>query len=201
MITLIICVRRAAHVSHEFFETYWRGTHGPLVASETDFTRHIHSYRQFHLLGGSAGVATGQPDFDGIALLSFESAEAMAAAFAEPRFLSMLEPDTVNFGNLPESAQYIVETVASGEPERRHGKVAIFVFPGAGAKVAPAGSKPISVTHFRSRSEFGDAQEESVEIMMSSFDDDRDAAAALSGLSANALDGSLVVAAREHVFF
>lgn len=134
MITLIICVRRAAHVSHEYFETYWRDVHGPLVVSVTEFTRHLLSYRQFHLIncknGASRNIA-GEPwlDFDGIAILSFTDEAAMQAAFAEPRFLNVLEADTLNFGDLANSPFFNCATTDQEEGlPSRHGGVTLFEF-------------------------------------------------------------------------
>jgi hypothetical protein len=132
MITLIICVRRATHVTHEYFETYWRDSHGPLVASVSEFTRHLRSYRQFHLIDYKPAIESEPSSgFDGIAILSFADAEAMQAAFQEPRFLSLLEPDTYNFGDLAHSPQFVVCADGSEEPaSSRHGHIAVFEFAG-----------------------------------------------------------------------
>ena len=138
MITLIICVRRAAHVTHGYFETYWRDHHGPLVTSVTEFTRHLRAYRQFHLIDcHELSNTTGDPwhGFDGIALLSFESAQAMQAAFQEPRFLSVLEPDTLNFGDLANSPRFLVSADDTEDPPRsRHGNITVFEFAGPGTR-------------------------------------------------------------------
>lgn len=141
MITLIICVRRAAHVTHEHFETYWRDHHGPLVTSVTEFTRHLRAYRQFHLIDCPrlSNQNTGDPwhGFDGIALLSFENTPAMQAAFQEPRFLSVLEPDTLNFGDLPNSPRFLATADGTEDPPRsRHGNITVFEF--AGPRATPA---------------------------------------------------------------
>ena len=139
MITLIICVRRAAHVTHEYFESYWRDHHGPLVLGVPEFTRHIRSYRQFHLIDYHNHADDSEPSrrFDGVAILSFESAEVMQTAFQEPRFLSVLEPDTYNFGDLAHSPQFIVTCADSSEQAASfHGSITVFEF--AGPTTTPA---------------------------------------------------------------
>jgi uncharacterized protein (TIGR02118 family) len=132
MTTLIICVRRATHVTHEYFEAYWRDSHGPLVTSVSEFTRHLRSYRQFHLIDYKPAMESEPAsEFDGIAVLSFEDAEAMQAAFQEPRFLNVLAPDTYNFADLEHSPQFVV--CADGSQEQatsRHGSITVFEFAG-----------------------------------------------------------------------
>jgi hypothetical protein len=150
MISLIVCGRRAAHVDHEYFSAHWRDVHGPLVLSVTEFTRHVRSYRQYHVQGGG--------DFDGVALLSFADADALTAAFSEPRFLSVLEPDTENFLDMANSQQIVaIAENLQGLPSQNPGAATLFEFAEPGVVPVldawarePGKLKTIGVGHYSS---------------------------------------------------
>ncbi|MEW5688348.1 MAG: EthD domain-containing protein [Pseudomonadota bacterium] len=81
MIKLTFCLVRLPHLTREAFQTYWRETHGPLVASVAETLR-IRRYVQLHSLTPevSAGIrdSRGAPqEYDGVAELWFDSLEAM----------------------------------------------------------------------------------------------------------------------------
>ena len=98
MVKLIICATRKAGMTQEEFATYWREQHGPLVKSVTEFSRHVRKYVQCHLTATAVpfGIA-GQ--YDGVAELWFDSVEAAAAAFAEPKYLEIIRPDELKFAD------------------------------------------------------------------------------------------------------
>lgn len=82
MIKLTFCLVRRAEFSRDAFQTYWRETHAPLVASVREALR-IRRYVQTHSLpdDASEGLRTlrGGPDsYDGVAQLWWESLEDMA---------------------------------------------------------------------------------------------------------------------------
>ena len=112
--TLVVCIKRRPGMSHADFSTYWRERHGPLLAGCTDFTRHLRSYVQHHFVAGSSPVAAmfGVPgDYDGVAVLTFPNADAIARAFAEPRYLADVRPDEPNFVDLDHSLSFVTEPV------------------------------------------------------------------------------------------
>ena len=84
MIKLTFCLVRLPHLTRDDFQTYWRETHAPLVASVQDVLR-IRRYVQMHSLPleASAGIreTRGGPEgYDGVAELWWDSFEDMASA-------------------------------------------------------------------------------------------------------------------------
>jgi hypothetical protein len=168
MITMIIALKRAAHVTHDFFATSWEDGHGPLVMTLPEFTQYLLSYRQFFLvdydtqvsaIGWGGGAA---PDFDGVALLSFADAESMRTGFAQPRFQSIAAPDADRFADIPGSASYLTRTISSSElPASHNGGISLFEFADSGVtpmlkdwvENASEELKPISVDQYQSLAE------------------------------------------------
>jgi len=111
MIKLMINVVRKAGMSHEEFADYWRNTHGPLVKSVPEFTRHIRKYVQCHLAAGSNPLGAGGV-FDGVAELWFDSAADMERSFSEPRYLEIVRPDELKFAELSKCVSLITEEVS-----------------------------------------------------------------------------------------
>lgn len=107
--SLIVFIRRRPGMTRVEFSTYWRDAHGPLLSACTDFSRHIIRYEQFHAsdeadLGAMFGVSG---DYDGVAVITFASPQAMTAAFAEPAYLSDVRPDEPNFVDLDNCLSFI----------------------------------------------------------------------------------------------
>lgn len=96
MIDVILCVRRRADLSPEEFHRYWREEHAALVTSHAQ-TLGIRSYIQHHTLDtGLEPIIQGgrgcPPDvYDGVAVISFDSLDEMAAMGAEPAALAAAE--------------------------------------------------------------------------------------------------------------
>lgn len=87
MIKLTFCLRRLPHLSREQFQTYWREQHAPLVAKHAK-TLGVLRYVQLHTghdaLNAGIAASRGAPaEYDGVAELWFESAQAMAANSSE----------------------------------------------------------------------------------------------------------------------
>jgi uncharacterized protein (TIGR02118 family) len=108
MVKLIICATRKPGMSHEEFSKYWRETHGPLVKSVTEFSRHIRRYVQCHLVNTAVpfGIAG---EYDGIAELWFDSVESAAAAFQEPKYLEIIRADERKFADLDKCISFMTE--------------------------------------------------------------------------------------------
>ena len=108
MVKLIICAARKPGIAHEEFSAYWREKHGPLVKSVTEFSRHVRKYVQCHLK--QTAVPFGIPGaYDGVAELWFDSAEAAAAAFREPKYLEIIRPDELKFADPQKCISFVTE--------------------------------------------------------------------------------------------
>ncbi|MGO9344081.1 MAG: EthD domain-containing protein [Acidimicrobiales bacterium] len=96
MIDVVLCIRRRDELSPEEFRRYWRDEHAPLVASHAEILG-IRSYVQHHtLVTGLESIVQddrGCPSdvYDGVAVISFESLDDMAAKGAEPAALAAAE--------------------------------------------------------------------------------------------------------------
>jgi NAD(P)-dependent dehydrogenase (short-subunit alcohol dehydrogenase family) len=110
MTTLIVCIKRKPELSQEAFARHWQETHAPLLKACTDFSRHLNSYKQYITVGSDSPVSklfgvTG--DFDGVSVLEFKSAAAMALAFEEPAYLAEVQPDERNFVDVKNCQSFI----------------------------------------------------------------------------------------------
>lgn len=106
MTTLIVCIRRKPGLTPQEFSTYWRERHGPLIQNCPDFKRHLASYVQYHAADGNSEIARMfgvSGEYDGVAVLTFHSEEALRQAFAEPAYLAQIRPDEPNFVDLDHS--------------------------------------------------------------------------------------------------
>jgi uncharacterized protein (TIGR02118 family) len=88
MIKLTFCLRRLPHLSRDAFQSYWFGTHAPLVRSHAIALR-IRSYVQLHTattpLNELLRVSRGGPEeYDGVAELWWDSIEDLTAAMSTP---------------------------------------------------------------------------------------------------------------------
>lgn len=89
MITIAFLLRRRADVEAAEFHRYWREQHGPLVQSFADALG-IRRYVQLHSLDPAFSDAlrqsrdTEDTHYDGVALVSFDSLDALGAATTTP---------------------------------------------------------------------------------------------------------------------
>ena len=88
VIKLTFCLHRLPDLSRAEFQTYWRNTHAPLVASHAA-TLNIRRYVQTHALSHKADQAVAGPRgapqaYDGIAELWFDSWDSFFAAGQNP---------------------------------------------------------------------------------------------------------------------
>ncbi len=110
MIKLTFCLVRLPHLSREQFQDYWWNTHGPLVASVREVLR-IRRYVQLHSWPEAEQEAARRSrnapaEFDGVAQLWWDSADALAASGTDPRApeaAAMLLEDERRFIDLPRS--------------------------------------------------------------------------------------------------
>jgi uncharacterized protein (TIGR02118 family) len=110
MIKLTFCLMRLPHLTREAFQRYWFDTHGPLVASVAE-TLQIRRYVQLHSLPPEASAPIrasrdAPAEFDGVALLWFDSLEAVNENGRRPEAqaaAAMLLEDERTFIDLPRS--------------------------------------------------------------------------------------------------
>jgi uncharacterized protein (TIGR02118 family) len=102
MVKLIICVKRKTGMTRKEFDAYWQNQHGPLVKSVPEFMRHVRKYVQCHIVENSVplGVAA-----------SYDSAEEIAQAFNEPRYLEIIRPDEHKFAELADCISFVTQEV------------------------------------------------------------------------------------------
>jgi uncharacterized protein (TIGR02118 family) len=87
MIVITFLLRRRQELSAEEFHRYWREQHGPLVQRHAEALG-IRRYVQLHTTDSALGAAIAQgrgcepADYDGIALVWFDSEDAIVARAA-----------------------------------------------------------------------------------------------------------------------
>ena len=121
MIKLVFCLRRKPGLTREEFQSYWRGTHAPLVKQHAE-TLGIRRYVQCHSLGteadapiraARAGSLDAAPEiYDGVAELWFDSLEQLAAQAGNPDAVAagkILLEDEAKFIDLANSPLWFSE--------------------------------------------------------------------------------------------
>lgn len=93
IVRTVALLGRKKGMTFQEFDDYWRDVHGPLAAKLPGVVRYI----QRHIV---PNPETGEPDngfgIDGLAVLEYESAEAMEACWASPAGVEALD-DVPNF--------------------------------------------------------------------------------------------------------
>ena len=110
MIKLTFCLYRLPHLTRAQFQTYWRETHGPLVASVQEVLR-IRRYVQTHSMPEEMEtevrrVRGGPPGYDGVAELWWDAMDDLAITSSDPAAIEaarMLLDDERTFIDLPRS--------------------------------------------------------------------------------------------------
>jgi uncharacterized protein (TIGR02118 family) len=110
VVKLIICVKRKEGITRKEFDAYWQDQHGPLVKSIPEFMQHVRKYVQCHIAENSVPLGAAAP-YDGVAELWFDSAEEIARAFDEPRYLEIIRPDEHKFADLAGCISFVTQEV------------------------------------------------------------------------------------------
>jgi uncharacterized protein (TIGR02118 family) len=88
MMKLVFCLRRLPHLSRDEFQRYWMERHGPLVRSHAatlGIRRYVQTHTLSHPLNAALQASRGGPEeYDGVAELWWDSADALAAATSTP---------------------------------------------------------------------------------------------------------------------
>jgi uncharacterized protein (TIGR02118 family) len=116
VIKLVFCLRRKDGLSREEFQTYWRQTHAPLVASVAE-TLNIRRYVQVHTADTPMNAAIrasrqGPEEYDGVAELWWDSFESLAepgATEAGQQAGALLLEDERRFIDLEHSPLFFAE--------------------------------------------------------------------------------------------
>ncbi len=116
MVKFIGFLKRKPGMTPEEFRRYWKEEHGPLVKGLPEFFRYVRRYVQSHPLENQgAGFSGIIAPFDGFAELWFDSLEDVGRAFAEPRYLEIIQPDEPKFLDLRNCRFAVVEEVSMHE--------------------------------------------------------------------------------------
>ncbi len=119
LIKLSVVIKRRDGMSFEAFDHYWNHTHGGIVTSVPEFTRHVRRYVQSHLVTEYTGAGDtskltsqwGKAAYDGIAEIWFDSITDMVAAFNEPQFMKTIAPDDEKFVGAVETQLFTLKEV------------------------------------------------------------------------------------------
>jgi uncharacterized protein (TIGR02118 family) len=110
MLSVIVQVKRAPHLSRDEFLHYWRDRHATLVTSVPEFMRYVRRYSQYHPMAeANEAFFGGQSEYDGTAILWFDSLDDVSAAFNDPTYLSVIKPDEETFVDLDNCSSTVVE--------------------------------------------------------------------------------------------
>ena len=112
-IKLFAFIRRAPEMSPADFHTFWRDTHAAHIAGTPELRRHIRRYELNHRLADDyarepQGVEMASGDYDGVAVMWFDSLPDLAAFNTEPGFAEWRAQDAPQF-RAPEIASVITE--------------------------------------------------------------------------------------------
>jgi uncharacterized protein (TIGR02118 family) len=115
MIVITFLLRRAPGMTADEFHRYWRQRHGPLVAGHAAVLG-IRRYSQLHTTASPMGAPIAESrgcepaDYDGIALVWFDSEESLAASASTPEGVTAaaaLLEDERRFLDLPRCQLWI----------------------------------------------------------------------------------------------
>jgi uncharacterized protein (TIGR02118 family) len=110
MVKLIICAKRKPGMTWKEFDAYRQNQHGPLVKSVPEFMRHVRKYVQCHVVESSVPLGAAAP-YDGVAELWFDSAEEIARAFSEPKYLEIIRADEHKFADLAGCISFVTQEI------------------------------------------------------------------------------------------
>jgi uncharacterized protein (TIGR02118 family) len=86
-------VKKRADLSYDEFKAYWKDVHAPIAAKMPGVTKYLQNHT---IVVDGAGSTGGEPGYDGIVFLEFESKEAHDAAWETPEGVATLA-DVPNF--------------------------------------------------------------------------------------------------------
>ena len=116
MVKFVMCLTRHPEMTREEFKHYWKKKHGPFFMGNAE-AMGAKKYVQSHTLDTplNEGLRTSRgmlPEYDGVAEVWFESAEALMAGMSSPegqKLGAALLEDEKNFIDHSKSSAFIVE--------------------------------------------------------------------------------------------
>jgi uncharacterized protein (TIGR02118 family) len=102
MIKVVYCITKKANMSHDEFFHYWKNIHGPIGSRIPGLQKLVQSHRR--VIPGD----NYQPDYDGMAELWFDNAEALLEARQSPEWKASSE-DEANFIDHSKVAYFVSE--------------------------------------------------------------------------------------------
>jgi len=102
MVKLVHCITKRKGMPDEEFSHYWKDVHGPIGARIPGLRKLVQSHRI--IVPGDEH----QPDYDGLAELWFDNAEALLAARQSPEWKASTE-DEANFIDHSKVAYFVSE--------------------------------------------------------------------------------------------
>ncbi|HBX78201.1 MAG TPA: hypothetical protein DEG43_11170 [Acidimicrobiaceae bacterium] len=91
MIRLTATLFRNPELTHQEFLEHWMGSHGPLIASLPNLSKHIVRYEQHPRAGD--GPLFGTEGCDGVTVQWFESEAGFLGFLSEPDYQTYIAPD------------------------------------------------------------------------------------------------------------
>jgi hypothetical protein len=133
MVKLIEVIGRRADWTHSDFVEYQMTTHLEIVQRVPEFLKPVRGYMQNHLFIDRSELApiTGLPictNTDSIIEVWHESIEAIARAYQLPRYMEIIRPDELFFGDVAGVWGGAVDEHSVTETEEFEGHVKIFAF-------------------------------------------------------------------------
>lgn len=119
MFSLIVCIKRKEGWSAAKFSEYWRYMHADLIRKNTEFSRHLVDYKQYHQDSEVGGSVEGDVktfgdvirDFDGIAVLTFLSRQHWQLAIQEQQYIDNIRPDEFHFIDIKRCRTFFMNPV------------------------------------------------------------------------------------------
>ncbi|AKH70333.1 EthD domain [Spongiibacter sp. IMCC21906] len=115
MFSLIVCIKRKQGWSAVKFSEYWRDIHADLIRKNTEFSRYLVDYKQYHqesdIEGSVKTFGDVIRDFDGIAVLTFLSREHWQLAIQERQYIDNIRPDEFHFIDIKRCRTFFMNAV------------------------------------------------------------------------------------------
>lgn len=106
MIKLAILLTRRAGMSHQEFINYRRDVHAPLLLSIPETKQYV---KKFIVSVPVAAAGYPDPAYDAMVEAWFDSIDDLNAFYTSDNFVNKVDPDHVNFLNVPAAVRLITE--------------------------------------------------------------------------------------------
>ncbi|CAI7606563.1 unnamed protein product [Penicillium pancosmium] len=118
-VQLLVFAKRKEDLTKQEFDDYWRGPHAKKFLEFEIVKKHCIRYEQYHddptaRADGETALGLPHSGWDGVASLTFDSAEGAKAVFGDPEFLDWATNDEPRFCAGPNIAQRMMLV---GNPE------------------------------------------------------------------------------------